>query len=607
MVLTPGLRFIFMSVIPAIVGPPVIVHGALLLTRSYYPTCGTWASNSGILGSIYLFGGIIYYYTLNIVSSVKIYMGARRLGARIMPRVRGWLPGNSDLIIKGLTSGRKDYIGEFIVGIFDSAGGSSSCSVETLGDDRCFTRNPKNVQKILATDFENYRKGPFFANITEQLLGTGVFNSDGEMWQFHRKLARPFFSKERVTDFLIYERKAIDCIHKMEQHFDNNLPVDFQVRYPTPTRFTLDSAAEFLFGVSTNSLDAPLPLPYNFPDSPQKDMISSTPSSRFAKAFGKALIVLLDRFDLAHLWPLGEIFEDKMKGPMKDVHAFIDVIIRDAVREHDKEDVKEGESLLSHLLTVTDDTKIITDQTLNILLAGRDTVGGFNCIDDISINPILLDGVLTTYCLAMHPEVVQRLRQEILDNLGFDKAPTYDDIREMKYLRAVLNETLRLYPPALFDDNGEKIYVPPSTRVPYSTLHLQRDPEYWGPDAHIFDPERWLDSRLTRYTSNPFIYVPFNAGPRICLGQQFALNEASYFMIRLLQHFDQFELTPEYQPPHTRVPEEWKDLTIPVAPLLRRRQLEKCFIRSHLTLYADGGLWLRAQREKVSDIKSKNY
>ncbi|KIJ47973.1 hypothetical protein M422DRAFT_226077 [Sphaerobolus stellatus SS14] len=517
-------------------------------------------------------------------------MGARRLGARIMPRVRGWLPGNSDLIIKGLTSGRKDYIGEFIVGIFDSAG-------ETLGDDRCFTRNPKNVQKILATDFENYRKGPFFANITEQLLGTGVFNSDGEMWQFHRKLARPFFSKERVTDFLIYERKAMDCIQKMEQHFDNDLPVDFQ---DLVARFTLDSAAEFLFGVSTNSLDAPLPLPYNFPDSPQKDMISSTPSSRFAKAFGKALIILLDRFDLAHLWPLGEIFEDKMKGPMKDVHAFVDVIIRNAVREHDKEDVKEGESLLSHLITVTDDTKVITDQTLNILLAGRDTTASLI--------------TFTTYCLAMHPEVVQRLRQEILDNLGFDKAPTYDDIREMKYLKAVLNETLRLYPPVpfnlresinetyWFDDKGEKIYVPPSTRQV-----RPRDPEYWGPDAHIFDPDRWLDSRLTRYTSNPFIYVPFNAGPRICLGQQFALNEASYFMIRLLQHFDQFELTPEYQPPHTRVPEEWKDPTIPVAPLLRRRQLEKCFIRSHLTLYADGGLWLRARRQKASDIRSKSY
>ncbi|KIJ47979.1 hypothetical protein M422DRAFT_248125 [Sphaerobolus stellatus SS14] len=87
--------------------------------------------------------------------------------------------------------------------------------------------------------------------------------------------------------------------------------------------------------------------------------------------------------------------------------------------------------------------------------------------------------------------------------------------------------------------------------VPYSTFHVQRDPEYWGPDAHIFDPDRWLDSRLTKYTSNHFTYVPFNAYPRVCLGQQFALNEASYFIIRSPQHFDQFELTPGYQPLHT--------------------------------------------------------
>ncbi|KIJ39899.1 hypothetical protein M422DRAFT_257217 [Sphaerobolus stellatus SS14] len=593
MVLTPGLRYILKSILPAFLGPPVVVHSVLLLAHSYYSTSfGTWASNPGILCSIYLFGGIIYYHLFNVVISTKAYLGSRRLGARIMPRVRAWLPSNLGIILKGLSATRKDYYGEVYIDVFHAAGDSSSCSLEILGDDRCITRNPKNIQRILVTDFENYKKGALFADITESLLGTGVFNSDGEMWQFHRKLARPFFSKERVTDLLIFERKAIDCVQKMQQHFDNDLPIDFQ---DLAARFTMDSAAEFLLGVSTNSLDAPLPLPHNFPDSPRKDAISATPSSRFAKAFGNSLDVLLDRFDLAHLWPVGEIFRDRMKEPMKDVRAFVDAIIRNAMRERDRKGVKQGETLLSHLLDVTDDTKVIIDQTLNILLAGRDTTAA------------LL--TFTAYCLALHPEIVQRLRQEISDTLGFARAPTYDDIRKMKYLRAVLHETLRLYPPIpvniresinetyWFDDNGEKIYVPPSTRVPYSTFHLQRDPEYWGPDAHIFDPDRWLDSRITRYASNPFIYVPFNAGPRICLGQQFALNEASYFIIRLLQHFDRFDLTPEYQPPHTRVPEEWQDSTT-VTPLTRRRPLEKCFLRSHLTLYADGGLWLHAQRAK---------
>ncbi|KIJ47978.1 hypothetical protein M422DRAFT_248124 [Sphaerobolus stellatus SS14] len=95
---------------------------------------------------------------------------------------------------------------------------------------------------------------------------------------------------------------------------------------------------------------------------------------------------------------------------MKDVNALVEVIIRDVVIKYDREDVKEGESLLGHLITVTDDTKVIANQTLNILLAGRGTTASLI--------------TFTTFCLAMHPEIVQRLRQEISDTLGFDKAPT---------------------------------------------------------------------------------------------------------------------------------------------------------------------------------------
>lgn len=86
------------------------------------------------------------------------------------------------------------------------------------------------------------------------------------------------------------------------------------------------------------------------------------------------------------------------------------------------------------------------------------------------------------------------------------------------------------------DDEGQKIYLPANARYLFiqnfvatlnlpsissanslalSFIHLQRDETYWGPDAHVFDPDRWLDSRLQLYTSNPFIFVPFNAGPRI--------------------------------------------------------------------------------------------
>ena len=108
------------------------------------------------------------------------------MGARLLPRVRGYLPGNVDFILEGITANKTDYFGSVWISLFD-LGGASSCSLETLGDDRAFTRNPKNIQRILATDFENHSKGALFSEVTKPLLGAGVFNSDGEMWQFHRK------------------------------------------------------------------------------------------------------------------------------------------------------------------------------------------------------------------------------------------------------------------------------------------------------------------------------------------------------------------------------------------------------------------------------------
>jgi cytochrome P450 len=103
-----------------------------------------------------------------------------------------------------------------------------------------------------------------------------------------------------------------------------------------------------------------------------------------------------------------------------------------------------------------------------------------------------------------------------------------------------------------------------------------------------FDPDRFIDERLQKYLiPNPFIFLPFNAGPRICLGQQFAYNEASFFLVRLLQRFDSFKVDVDAMPESARVPEDWKNDVKE-----SRKKREKIRPASHLTLYVKEGLWI---------------
>jgi len=260
------------------------------------------------------------------------------------------------------------------------------------------------------------------------------------------------------------------------------------------------------------------------------------------------------------------------------------------------EDVNEGETLLDHLVGCTDDRIVIRDECVNILIAGRDTTASTL--------------TFALYMLAQNSHVLQKLRAEVLSHVGKERNPTYQDIRDMKYLRAFINEVLRMYAPVPFDIRaskgatilpsmapGEKpYYVPPNTHVNYAAYLLHRSKDFWGPTALEFDPERFIDERLGKYlTPNPFIFVPFNAGPRICLGQQFAYNESSFFLIRLLQSFSSFTLARDAQPPDSIPPAEWKNLKG------SRAQVEEFWLKSHLTLCVKGGVWVRMEEAKYGE------
>ncbi|KDQ21154.1 hypothetical protein BOTBODRAFT_149912 [Botryobasidium botryosum FD-172 SS1] len=572
--LPPGLSFLF-RVLPTVLGPPLALHAVfLLLPPSLSP--------SAIFRPFLYFLALPLYgfakYTFKSASHAR---DARRLGAVRIPQVRGNAPGNIDIVAKLEEQMRLDYCGTPMETFIAEYG--KTYAIKMLWDvETVFTMEPEHIKAVLATDFTNFIKGNTFIRAMKSMLGQGVFNSDGDMWKFHRSITRPFFTRDRITDFDTFNRHADAVIERMKESFITGTAVDYQ---DMAARFTLDSAAEFLFGISVDSTASPMLLPAT----DGANAVTANPVKDFAHAFADTQMHVAYRSRIGPLWPIFELTGDKTAENMKVLHAFADPIVERALREKRAgaaESTKEKEdTLLSHLVEQTDDADLIRSELLNILIAGRDTTASTL--------------TFATYALAMYPHVLRKLRQEILDTVGTQRRPTFEDVRQMKYLRAVLNETLRLFPPVPFDvrqavksttlstPNGPKYYVPADTQVVYSVLLMHRDPSLWGPDSLEFDPERWIDSRLKKYvTPNPFIFLPFNAGPRICLGQQFAYNETSFFLIRLLQQFDEITLAPEAQPLSSRIPPNW-------AHGAGRRPVERVWPKAHLTLYAEGGLWLK--------------
>ncbi|KAH7926999.1 cytochrome P450 [Leucogyrophana mollusca] len=510
-------------------------------------------------------------------------------GARMVPRVRGRWLGNLDVLMHAVNRAESDYIGQLLQTCTQDIG-SPTVNLWFLWEDIIVTTEPNHVKTILATDFHNYIKGEKFYETAVSVLGTGVFNSDGETWKHHRTMTRPFFNRDRIGHFDIFDRHADQAVNLMKERFRSGLAIDFQ---DLISRFTLDSATEFLCGHDVHTLSATLPYPYNISKPADALDEDSTPQT-FARAFSEAQHGIARRNMVGQTWPLAEIFADRTAKPMELVNAFLDPIIQDAIEKHKrsenlevKDESADDEALLDHLVRLTTDGVVLKDEVLNILLAGRDTTAS----------------TLTSaiYLLALHPEALGRLREEIITKVGPTRRPTYDDIREMKFLRAVLNETLRLFPAVPFNvresvndtiwssPNPEEkpLFIPAGTTVTYSVLLMHRRTDLWGPDAQEFDPDRFLDERLHKYlTKNPFIFMPFNAGPRICLGQQFAYNEMSFMLIRLLQNFSSISLAPDAQDPATLPPAEW-------AKGEGRQAIERFRPRAHLTLYAKGGMWVK--------------
>ncbi|KAF9530965.1 cytochrome P450 [Crepidotus variabilis] len=278
------------------------------------------------------------------------------------------------------------------------------------------TLDPDVVKAMLATQFDSFGKGEEFTGQMDSLPGSGIFNADGEMWKFHRAMTRPFFTKERINDFEIYSRNCDISLALAKERLRHGEPIEFQ---DLVGRFTLDSATEFLFGQSVQSLAAGIPYP---PTSSRKmpSSFASHPSNIFVDAFFDGQRAAVEHLSLG--------FEPLMAQA-------ISTLEQNQKIEDNYSEKEENTNLLAHLVRHTQDPKILLDQLVNLLVAGRDTTA-----DLLSFS---------MYMITQHPDIERRLREEILEKVGPKNSPTYAKMKDMKYVKAFLNEVLRMYPPVL--------------------------------------------------------------------------------------------------------------------------------------------------------------
>ncbi|KAG0232662.1 hypothetical protein BGW41_001752 [Actinomortierella wolfii] len=378
----------------------------------------------------------------------------------------------------------------------------NTINFRAFGEDFLIVIDPINVQHILVKNFSNYEKGPEFYNIFHDFLGSGIFN------------AAEFKDARLINKHVDKLIKVID--REIRSHPD--APLDVQDLF---CRFTLDTSAEFLFGETVNALEEE--------------------HSHFSRAFNYAQLITAWRLRVPQWRWL--VPSSHFKSEVKVLDDFVYRIVDNALARKEKRDKNAGEvssedkknsgydNMLEHFISAqeTPDRKYLRDMLMNFMVAGRDTTAS------------LL--TWTFWHLGQHPDVVERMREEI-DRVVGDKAPDFENIKHLKYMKQVVNEVLRLCPPVPFnvrqsveeDVLPDGHYVPPRTMVGYMAYVTHRMKELWGEDAEEFNPDRWGPARI--HEIRPFMFVPFHAGPRICLGQNFAYTEAMTTLSRLLPRYD---------------------------------------------------------------------
>jgi cytochrome P450 len=366
------------------------------------------------------------------------------------------------------------------------------------------TTNPVVIQHVLKTNSENYQKSEIQVKRMGHFLGKGLLTSHGEVWRTQRRLIQKGFDRKQLD---ILSSLMQDSLAESLRDFDRQArmgPVDI---YPQLMKITFEMVGRSLFGAHLKDED--IHLISRTIATVQEFLVRQTIQPYLNPWFGVS----------------GELRRHE------EMRTRADAILLDYIQQRRQE--AAGHDLLQILLDARYSDgqgmpdELVLSESMQLLVAGHETSSN------------ALSWLL--YLLSSRPDCLERLRQEFDSVLG--GAPLgYSDVPKFEFAAQVIQEALRLYPPfwmvdrmALSDDRVGDLAIPRGSTVVVFIYGVHHSPQYW-PNPESFDPERF--SKANEKLRTPFTHLPFGAGPRGCIGGNYATLQILMILSVLLRKYD---------------------------------------------------------------------
>jgi len=371
------------------------------------------------------------------------------------------------------------------------------------------TIDPEVIQHVLKTNSDNYRKSEIQVKRMGHFLGKGLLTTEGEPWKTQRRLIQKGFSPKQLDALtLIMQDSLADSLRDFDRQIQRG-PVDI---YPQLMRITFAMVSRSLFGARLKEEDI--------------DLVSHTICTVQEFIVRQTLQPYLNPWFAVS----GELRKHE------ELRASADAVLMQYIKKRRNE--APGNDLLQTLMDAryTDGEgmpdELILSESMQLLVAGHETSSN------------ALSWML--YLLSSRPDCLERVRNEMYEALG-DAPLGHADLPKFVFTTQVIQEALRLYPPfwmvdreAIADDRVGDVIIPAGSMVIVHVYGAHHAPKHW-PDPETFDTGRFIKGN--EKLRQPFTYLPFGGGPRICIGNHYAMLQILMILSDLLRRYD-FEVVP---------------------------------------------------------------